>query len=373
MPYEKISLPEYPVREDMWDKLKREERPIVVYGMGNGADKLFERFALYGISVAEVFASDGFVRGHSYRGYRVKSFSEIREAYSDFVIVLSFASNREEVLYMLREIDMRYDMYIPDMPVAGVDEYFDKDFYNRSYEKILSAYSAFCDPLSRQIFAAIINYKLTGKMEYLVAAQAEKKETYDLIRPRGIETIIDIGAYNGDTAREAGEYFPNLKKVYALEPDRRNFKKLVKYSEAETGFEVIPINAAAWSDNSAGVFFGSGNRNSTLSATASFEHRENEVLLVKIDSLTDEKIDYIKYDVEGAEREALSGSHNTILKYSPALLISLYHRSRDIFDIVNTMHEAYPDYEMYLRRIMCVPAWEINLIMVTKSNTPDTV
>ena len=73
MPYIISPLPEYPVETDMWDKLKNEKRPIMVYGMGNGADKLFDRFLLYGIEVKEVFASDGFVRGHSYRGYKVKS------------------------------------------------------------------------------------------------------------------------------------------------------------------------------------------------------------------------------------------------------------------------------------------------------------
>ena len=86
---------------------------FVVYGMGNGADKLFRRFEMYGISVAEIFASDGFVRGHSYRGYKVKSFSEIKESYSDFVIVLSFASNRSEVIELFSEIDKKHDLYIP--------------------------------------------------------------------------------------------------------------------------------------------------------------------------------------------------------------------------------------------------------------------
>ena len=366
MPYNFYPLPDFPVKSDMWKELKNEKRPIVVYGMGNGADKLFDRLDKYGVNVCQVFASDGFVRGHSFRGYKVRSFSEIKEMYDDFVILLSFASSREEVIEMLCEIDAKHNMYVPDMPVAGVDEYFDKDFYNAHYEEIVRAYNSLADDNSRAIFSSVVNYKLTGRMKYLMSCYSTKDELYELMPAENIVKTVDAGAYNGDTAREAKTYFSNLSKIYAIEPDKRNFKKLVKYSEAEQEIQVIPINAAAWCDNGGGLFFGSGNRNSTAVATASYEHREDEVLMVKIDGLTDEKIDYIKYDVEGAEREALLGSHEVIARYNPTLLISLYHRSRDIFELINFVKEKYPDYSLFLRRLKCLPAWEIDLIAVKK-------
>ena len=364
MPYKLLPLPSYPVGTDMWEELKKESRPIMVYGMGNGADKLFERFGRLGISVSEVFASDGFVRGHSFRGHKVRSFSEIKENYHDFVIVLSFASNREEVISMLSEMDAEYDMYVPDMPIATVEEYFDKDFYNTHYEKISEAYNSLADEKSRAIFSSIINYRLSGRMKYLLECFSTREDMYSILPSGGIVTAIDAGAYNGDTAREMREYFSGLKKVIALEPDRKTFKKLVRYSEAEEKIEVIPINAAAWSEDMNGIFFGSGNRNSTAVATASYEHSEDAVSLIKIDSIAKEKIDYIKYDVEGAEREALIGSHEVILRDKPALLISLYHRSRDIFELIGFVKERYPDYTLHLCRLKCLPAWEINLIAV---------
>ena len=364
---ETIFLPEYPVKFDMWDTLVLEKRPIVVYGMGNGADKLIKRFEEYNIVIADFFASDGFVRGHSFHGKRVKSFSEIKAEYSEFVIVLSFASNREEVLEMLMEIDSAYDMYIPDMPVAG-EEYFDRRFYNAHYEEIVKAYNSFSDEQSRDIFAATVSYKLFGRMKYLSFARNTRDEIYSLLPTDKIEKMVDAGAYNGDTAKEAKRYFPNLKRVYALEPDAKNFKKLVKYSEAENGMEVVTINSAAWCDNAGGSFISSGNRNSSVSSTASFEHKNIATSLVRIDTLTCEKIDYIKYDVEGAEHEALIGSIEIIKRDFPAMLVSLYHRSRDIFYIVNTLKVDYPEYNFYLRRLWCVPAWELDLILVRNDN-----
>lgn len=359
-----LSLPQYPVKCDLWDTLTLETRPIIVYGMGNGADKLFARFEKYGIKVSDIFASDGFVRGHSFRGMRVKSFSEIKKIYSDFVIVLSFASNRTEVLQMLEDIDNSYEMYIPDMPVAG-EEYFDKAFYNANYQAILSAYNALTDAQSKSIFAGIVNYKLTGKLSYLVAASNTRDEMYSLLACENIRIAVDAGAYNGDTAREAINYFPRLEKIYAIEPDKRNFRKLSEFADS-AAVSIVPVNAAAWSENKDGMFMNSGNRNSSINSTASHKHNDSSVRLMTVDSLELAGLDYIKYDVEGSEYEALIGSENSVLKFHPAMLVSLYHRSCDMFFLVNYLKEKYSDYEFYVRRLYCVPAWELNLIMIPK-------
>ena len=363
MPYKNIELPTYPVLSDMWDALQREERPIVVYGMGNGADKLFSRLEKYGVRVSDIFASDGFVRGHSYHGMRVKSFSEIKEEYSDFVILLSFASNREEVLSMLSEINDNYDMLIPDMPVCAESEYFDREFYNKNYAQILKAYECLEDEASRRSFASVINYKLTGKMQYLLDATCDKNELYSTLTADAVRRIIDVGAYNGDTLLEAKEYFRSLEAALCIEPDPKTYKKLLRAAERLEGVEVKCINAAAWDSEGKTSFLSGANRNSSVSSTASFEHKTVAVPLVSVDSLSF-NADYIKYDVEGAEYEALLGSAKTIESCRPQLLVSLYHRSADIFSLVNMLKEKYPFYKAYIRRLRCVPAWELDLILI---------
>lgn len=362
MPYQKCTLPEYPVASDMWLELKKLNKPIVVYGMGNGADKLFLRLEKYGITPSDIFASDGFVRGHSFRGMRVKSFSEIKSEYDDFAILLSFASNRDEVLEMLYEIDKNYDLYIPDMPVAG-EEYFDSEFYNKYYSEILRAYNSLADEDSKNAFSSIIRYKLSGRMKYLRSAYSTKDELYSVLPCDKITHLTDVGAYNGDTLREGLSYFNNLSGAFAIEPDFKNFKKLKKYTDTLENFDVKILNAAAWDKTTEGVFISSGNRNSSVNSTSSYEHRDTELSLVAIDDLS-LRTDFIKYDVEGAEREALLGSFKTIEENSPALLVSLYHRSKDIFSLINLLGERLTGYKMYLRRLMCVPAWEIDLILV---------
>ena len=76
------------------------------------------------------------------------------------------------------------------------------------------------------------------------------------------------------------------------------------------------------------------------------------------------RLDYIQYDVEGAEAEALLGSREIIQRDAPALLVSAYHRSADLFRLPLLVHELNPAYKLYLRRMAGVPAWDINLYAV---------
>ena len=109
---------------DLWQNLKTAAdngRPILLYGMGNGADKILTVCESYGIPVADFFASDGFVRGHSFHGKVVLSFSQACEKYGaeNMVVLLSFASSRPEVLETISRVASVCEMYIPDVPVCG--------------------------------------------------------------------------------------------------------------------------------------------------------------------------------------------------------------------------------------------------------------
>ena len=43
----------------LWDRLAESKKPIVIYGTGNGADKIIDALERYGVKPAAVFASDG--------------------------------------------------------------------------------------------------------------------------------------------------------------------------------------------------------------------------------------------------------------------------------------------------------------------------
>ena len=68
---------EYP---DLWAYLRTVQKPVYLYGMGNGADALLQVLAQIGVRVRGVFASDDFVRHQSFHGFSVTSYAEARAA-----------------------------------------------------------------------------------------------------------------------------------------------------------------------------------------------------------------------------------------------------------------------------------------------------
>lgn len=351
---------------DLWSYLASTHKTVVMYGMGNGADKILAVCEKYGVEVADFFASDGFVRGHCFHGKRVLSFSEVKEKYGaeNIIVLLSFGSSLPDVLELFGRVDAECELYAPDVPVCAED-LFNYEFFRNHRKEIDEVYSLLSDEESRSIYENILLYKLSGRISYLFAAESDRDEVYSLLDAASIRSAADLGAYNGDTARELISYAPSVERIYALEPDARSFRKLSAFCEGYDGVtELIPINSAAWREDCTLGFGGEGNRNSGIFAPTKTA-KTVEVSARSLDSVLDgERVDYIKYDVEGAEREAIEGSRQTILTHRPRLLISAYHKSEDIFALPLQIHALRPDYALYYRRYPYVPAWDINLICI---------
>lgn len=378
---------------DLWHYLKTASdggRPILLYGMGNGADKIITVCDAYGIPVSDVFASDGFVRGHSFHGKVVLSFTQACEKYggSNMIVLLSFASSRPDVLETIERVAATCEMYIPDVPVCGTD-LFNTAFYEAHRHEIDTARALFADEESRRVYDGIIEYKLTGRMDILRATESAPADAYkNILHAEHFLTSADLGAYNGDSIRDLRQYAPALQNVIAFEPDRRNFRKLTEYGtalrEAGDPLNLHAIQAGAWSHTATLTFHGSGNRNAGLTdspqeaqgnilpstADNPYFGKTAEVPVTSLDAVCEElldadtSMDYIKYDVEGVETEALLGSRRIIERDAPALLVSAYHRSADLFRLPILVHELNPAYKLHLRRMAGVPAWDINLYAV---------
>ena len=141
------------------------------------------------------------------------------------------------------------------------------------------------------MFEYSLRYKISGKIEYLKAMESSPEEVYqNLLCPTNDEIYMDLGAYDGDTIREFLHFTDGAyQEIIALEPDPRNFKKLLARTQG-----VTCIQAGAWSEDCTMRFSARGGRNSALSG------KGTETVMRAVDSvLCGAAATYLKFDVEG--------------------------------------------------------------------------
>jgi FkbM family methyltransferase len=172
--------------------------------------------------------------------------------------------------------------------------------------------------------------------------------------PRGVragDVVLDCGANVGVFVREA--LAAGAKLVVAIEPAPENLECLRRNFPAETQAgrviiypkgvwdkeEMLPLNVDP--ENAAADSFVIRTRKSYQGPT---------LPLTTIDKLAAElnleRVDFIKFDIEGAEQRALVGARETLAKHHPRMAISSYHRPDDPEKIPALVRAAWPAYRM---------------------------
>ncbi len=339
------------------DILKDTDEPIFIYGMGDGCLKLLRIFGEYQIPCAGIFASDEFVRDKTFEGHRIRRLSDIESAVEKFTVVLAFGAGYQELRDKIDSIEKRHRLFVPDMPVIG-EGLFTKEYLAENFDNISKVYELLEDEQSKFCFEKLIEYKITGILEPLRDCESLPDENpLDL---GSDEIYLDLGAYTGDTVADflratGGKY----RKIYAVEPNGRNFRKLSENTASL--LDISLINAAIGSEDGITHVLKGGGRMIRKSDSGV------EIQVRSVDSILDNSdCTYIKMDIEGEERAALSGAKSTIARCSPKLNVAIYHRVGDLFELPLMIHEIEPDYKLYIRHYPYYPAWDTNLYALRK-------
>ncbi len=345
--------------EDLWNYLKETERPIALYGTGDGADKIMAKLEKDGTldKVKGVFASSGFVRDRSFKGFKVESFESCLERLGkDMIVLMCFGSPRPEVLSNVDRIASQCEFYAPDVPVYGKN-IFDRAFYEEHRSEITDVTARLEDDLSVKTMVNTVTNKLTGSIEPLKACETTPDEENSLIRLPDNATFVDLGAYNGDTILKYTDVCPTINRIYAVEPDKRNFRKL---NENTSHINNITYINALISDKSGTAHIDTSKGRGVHEAKDGGDIESTTV----DDILNGAKVDFIKFDVEGNEHKAIEGAKESIKKYRPVMHIACYHRSEDIFDLPLEVLKIRDDYKIYMRHLPHVPGWDTAFIFV---------
>lgn len=340
-----------------WNQLRSTAKPIVLYGMGNGADRILAALAQHGLQAAGVFASDEFVRGQSFHGFPVLRYEEAKQHFGPMLVLLAFGTSLPSVLARIEAIAQEQELYAPDFPVAG-DTLFDEAFYLAHRAELETVHARLADAQSRFVLQELIAYKLTWDIRRLRACETDLDDAYtSLLQLSAGESLVDLGAYRGDTVQQFVRFCPDYRRILAVEPDAYSFRQLQRSTAALRACTCV--QALAGREPGQAMFSARGGRGSHQAASGIC------VPVVSADALLQgQPASFFNIDVEGAEREALLGAAQTIRTYKPKLLLAAYHRSEDLFALPQLVCSLRSDYRIYLRRHRQLPAWDINFYFV---------
>lgn len=344
------------------DSLKKEQRAVFLYGMGNGAEKIYSYLASYGIEIKSVVASDGFVRGQNFLGFKVQSINKAEEEYGELCLVLCFGLEGERS-DILKDLKKKHRIVSPNLPVFG-DGVCNKEFILENCEKFQKVYDILADIESKEIFLSLLKYNVTGDISFLDCGNG-------LIAPDGFYSRgnrhIDIGAYDGDTVLEFVSQSKSYTDIVAFEPDTNTYKKLCENTKHIPN--VIAENKAACRRNGFIPFASGGGRASHCAEDGA------EISCASVDGYCGfthiraegTKVGSIKIDAEGMDEEVICGAANTIYCCKPNLSVALYHRAQDLIELPLLLRKHNSKYEFYIRKKKYVPAWDVFLYAIHRS------
>ena len=340
---------------DVWTTLAQADKPIILYGMGNGADKVLDELEKRNIKAAGVMASDDFCRYQEFRGFTVQKQSDFEKQYDNFIVALCFGSSLPDVMAHIRHVAEQHKLLVPNIPVAG-EAIMDDRFIAQYRQEIEHAYSLLADEQSRKVFKGALDFYYTGEMKYLDRIESDKDEVFANILRLREERYLDLGAYRGDTVDEFLHYTDGYRSITAVEPNPKNYKKLCEH--IGTIENATALNAGIADRVGTMTISKKAGRMPVLGDTNGVEIPVTTVDMIGCSPT------YIKIDIEGMEPQMLSGAKQTLRALKPKLNLAAYHRTEDFFSLILQLHEINPDYRIYLRKHPYIPCWDLNIYAV---------
>ena len=185
-------------------------------------------------------------------------------------------------------------------------------------------------------------------LDWILAEHHWVQESSPESHPGKGDVVVDCGAHVGVFTWKALE--AGAAKVIAVEPDpnnleclRRNFPKEIAEGR------VVLAAVGVWSKpGKMTLNLGDGGNTGMNSMVMKGGGKSIDVPVVRLDDLMQElgvkRVNFIKMDIEGAEREALAGALETLKRDRPRLMLDLNHRPDDSTALPAVIRRAHADY-----------------------------
>ncbi len=236
------------------------------------------------------------------------------------------------------------------LPIYSFSEY--KEKYGIANTKFII--SVYRKDFVRDIFQQLIENGVGQKdILYIADWRNNSSQYFDLFVPHEHETFVDCGCYDGSTAfRFAGwcaEGGFTYDQIWSFEPDEKSYGKCKQTLQSLEKCSLYPYGVS--DRNETVSFMANGYENARIVKGNPVNQAQMQSIEVKCldEFLGNERITFIKMDIEGAEYDALQGASSIIKEQKPRLAISIYHNADHIFLIPELLLTIRPDYKFYIR------------------------
>ncbi len=169
-------------------------------------------------------------------------------------------------------------------------------------------------------------------------------------RLRAGDIVLDAGANVGVFTRKA--LWSGAAKVIAIEPAPENLECLRRNFATEIADgRVVLYPKGVWDKDDILKLRIDPTASAKDTFVRTIENAQTiDAPLTTIDKLVAElrlpRVDFIKMDIEGAERKAIVGGKNTIAKFRPRMALCIYHVKGDEIMVPQLVHDVLPDYKV---------------------------
>lgn len=333
--------------ELMAEMLRKDQLPVII--CGDVDEKLYiDFFKKENIKLDNVYDRSPKLRGKEYTFGKVINASDIEKKYKEYnaVIVVPYYDEIKELLHSLsskpRNVFFLDIAMLHSHPTMFLDKA--KEVVSQYLEEYKQIYNDFDDKESKIVWENLINYWLGGRYQNVQAYKGLQGQQYlDFFELTQHEVFVNCGAFDARYSKKFidlvdGKY----DQIFNIECDENNYSMVCENMQLYSN--VTNIKKGLHSKKEILKFNAMGNGMSCIEDDGAFS-----VEVDRLDNMINERVTFIKMDIEGAEYDAISGASSLIQTYKPKMAVCIYHNIEDFIKIPRLIKSLDTNYKFAVR------------------------
>ena len=321
------------------------KQEIFIFGAGNTAKLHAKCFEVENITPVAFLDNDSKKQGTAFiSGREIMSPSSVRGRKDILVLICSAQPDVQKAISeQLEDLGLSF---------LTVDEYV----FSKRANEILKCAELLDDERSAEIYADVIESRLTGRFpaaKFIDRDQYFALPQFSMVMDK--EVFVDCGAFVGDTIENyLFSHDGTFGKIIAFEPDTVNYRAMEYRVErlnrewALSPDKIQTVKAGVGLKSTVGTIE-QHNRLGSMIAEGTAAAGDSIKIYSLDDFFAEQKIDFLKADIESFEYDMLRGAEAVIRRDLPKIAVCIYHNASDMYHILLWLAGLNLDYKFSVR------------------------